>query len=309
MINEQTKQKIKEAMLQYIAEQNISERRFAEITKVNGSYINAIKQGNWNAFQTGGKSIAIKDSYFEKIASAIHFSYEVTYWKHFDTDNYLIVRRACAKAQKNRSRVGLDGFTGSGKTYALDNYKREHIAETFVIKCSGDMNPKDFMLAMAEAVGADMQGSRYNLRKNIVKKLLEMHRPVLIIDEAENVKKEAVLDAIKGMCDELEGKCGIVLCGVDIKEKFLKLSEKGKYCYPQINRRFNGSWFKMFPLTESDIRMVCTEVGIESNGAIQFILRNVKDYGHLSHVVSEALQESAESGTPVTAEMLRILNN
>ena len=309
MINETTKLQIQQAMLQYIAEQNISERRFAEITKVNGSYINAIKQSNWNNFQTGGKSIAIKDSYFERIATCIKFAYEITYWKHFDTDNFLLVRKACNKAKKNRSRIGIDGFTGSGKTYALEAYKREHVAETFLVKCSGDMNPKDFMLAIAEAVGSDVIGSRYHLRKSIVKRLLEMHRPVLIIDESENVKKEPVLDAIKGMCDELEGKCGIVLCGVDIKDKFLKLSEKKKYCYPQINRRFNGSWFKMFTLSEDDIRKVCNEVGIESNGAIQYLIRNVKDYGHLAHVISEALQESQDTGKPATAEMLRILNS
>lgn len=309
MINESTKQQIQQAMLTYISEQNISDRRFADITKVNGSYINAIKHGNWNTFETGGKTIAIKDNYFEKIAQAIKFNYETTYWKHFDTDNFLLVRKACNKAKKNRSRVGIDGYTGSGKTYALEAYKRENVNETFLVKCSGDMNPKDFMLAMAEAVGADVQGSRYTLRKNIVKRLLDCVKPVLIIDEAENVKKEPVLDAIKGMCDELEGKCGIVLCGMDIQDKFLKLSDKKKYCYPQINRRFNGSWFKMFAMTENDVRLVCTEVGIDSNGAITYILKHVKDYGHLSHVISEALQESADTGKPINAEMLRILNS
>lgn len=308
MINEQTKTQIQQAMLVYMQEQNISERRFSGITNVNGSYINAIKQGNWHTFQTGGKTVSIKDTYFEKIASAIKFEFETTYWKHIDTDNFLLVRRACTKAKKNRGRVGIDGFTGSGKTYALEAFKRENVAETFVVKCSGDMNPKDFMLAIAEAVGADTVGSRYNLRKSIVKKLLELHRPVLIIDESENVKKEPVLDAIKGMCDELENKCGIVLCGVDIKDKFFKLSEKKKYCYPQINRRFNGSWFKMFPMSEHDIKKVCQEVGIDSNGAVQWLLRNVKDYGHLSQVVAEALQESNETNKPVTGEMLRILN-
>ena len=78
MINESTKQQIQQAMLTYIAEQNISDRRFADITKVNGSYINAIKHGNWNTFETGGKTIAIKDNYFEKIAQAIKFNYETT---------------------------------------------------------------------------------------------------------------------------------------------------------------------------------------------------------------------------------------
>ncbi len=309
MINETTKQNIQQAMLHYISEQNISERKFANLTDINGSYINAIKQGNWNAFVSGSKTIAIKDIYFEKIARAIKFQYETTYWKHFESDNYLLIAKACAKAKRTRCRVGIDGYPGAGKTYALEVFKRQNVAETFVVKCSGDMNPKDFMLAIAEAVGADTNGSRFNLRKNIAKKLFDMHRPVLIIDEAENVKKEPVLDAIKGMCDDFEGKCGIVLCGVDLKEKFQRLSEKKKYCYPQINRRFNGSWFKMFNLSEDDIRVVCQGVGIDNAGALKYLVSNVRDWGHLAHVISQALQEADETGKPVSSEMLRILNS
>lgn len=309
MLTESTKQQIQQAMLSYIAQQDISERKFASVTSINGSYINAIKQGNWNAFKSGDKTISIKDSYFEKIAIAIKFSYETTYWKHFESDNFLMVMKACQKAKKGRCRVGIDGVTGSGKTYALDVFKRENVAEVFLVKCSGDMSSKDFILAIADAVGADTNGSRYMLRRNIVKRLLDLSRPVLIIDESENVKKEPVLDAIKSMCDDLEGKCGIVLCGLDLKEKFQKYSDKKKYCYPQLNRRFNGSWFRLFTLSEDDIRWVCNEVGIDSAGAIKFIVSTVKDWGHLSHVISEALQENAETGKPVTAEMLRILNS
>ena len=307
MLTEQTKKDIKTHILHYLAEQDISERELAKLSGINSSYLNAITKGEWTGYKMGTRTINIADKYFEKVSHTIGFQYEKSYWKHFDTVNFKTVKKACNKAKRTRARVGIDGFTGSGKTHALELFKRENVNETFLVKCSGDMNPKDFVLEIARAIGVDTQGSRYALRKSISSKLKSMRRPLLIIDEAENIKKEAVLDAIKGMCDELENRCGIVLAGMGIQDKWAKLSEKKRYCYPQINRRFKGAWFTMFHLSEADIRQVCDGVGIKSNGAVKFLMRNVHDYGHLSHLLAEALREADERNLSITGELLQRL--
>ncbi len=307
MLTENVKKQIQLAMLTYMDEQQISARELHKVSKVNSSYINAIQKGLWNEYQMGDKTISIKDKWFEQIAFHIGHEYEVSYWQHFDTINYKLIVKACNRAKKNRSRVGIDGFTGSGKTHALDMYRRLNVNETYVIKCSGDMNPKDFMLAIAREIGVDTRGSRYVIRRAITSKLKSMHRPLLIIDEAENVKKEAVLDAIKGICDELEKQCGIVLCGMGIKEKWALQAEKKRYCYPQINRRFKGSWVILITLSEDDITFICRQVGITGQGAINYLNKNVHDYGHLSELVTAALREHHEFKTPINADLFKTI--
>ncbi|MFM2385716.1 MAG: hypothetical protein RL660_473 [Bacteroidota bacterium] len=309
MLTTTNRQQIAEALKAYLVAKNLSERKFAEIIKVNSSYVNSITNGTYDAFKVGARTIKIEDKYFTTIANQINYYYRPTYWMHFDSDNFLAVSKACNKARRKKARVGIDGNTGDGKTYALREYVKQNPNETFLLTADGLMNPKDFIVSLAEIVGAETAGSRHTILKAIINKLRTYSKPLLIIDETENVKKEATLQTIKALCDALEGKCGIVLAGIDLRKEFARMASRRKYCYPQINRRFAGSWYTMFGLSEDEITGVASAVGIKDRTAINWLTKNVHNWGELQHVVTEALEESAESRKPITADLLRILND
>jgi AAA domain len=308
MMNTTTKQNIATAMLAFIADQGLTENNFAEKSGINKSYINSIKHAKWDSFDAGGKQVSIADKWFEKLAIFIGYEIETNYWYHFESDNYLQGLKACNKARRSKERAGIDGYSGSGKSYTVEACTKANLTNTYLVKCSGDMNAKDFMIALAKAVGADAQGSKFIIRKAVVAKLQDASKGLLIIDEAENIKKEAVLDAVKGICDDLEGKCGVVLAGMNIKAIFAKNAERQKFCYPQLNRRFKGNWYTMFALGDADINQVCGTLKIDSSGAKQWLLRNVNDWGHLASVVARACEKRASTGNAITAEMLKIQN-
>jgi hypothetical protein len=311
MLTQQNRQQIATALKTYLDTHKVSERKFAEraSVKMSSSYINSITNGTYDAFAIGNRTIKIDDKYFATIAAEINCYYHATYWLHFESDNYCAVRKACNKARRKKSRVGIDGNTGDGKTYALKEYAKANPNETFLLTADGLMNPKDFIVILAETVGAETAGSRHTILKAIIYKLRTYSKPLLIIDETENVKKDATLQTIKALCDALEGRCGIVLAGIDLRGEFARLASRKKYCYPQINRRFAGSWYTMFSLGEDEIVQVCKALDIRDRTAINWLLKNVHNWGELQHVVTEALEESAETKKPITADLLRILND
>jgi hypothetical protein len=297
MLTKENRQQIATALKNYLATHGVSERKFADrpSVKMSSSYINSITNGTYDAFVIGNRTIKIDDKYFTAIATEINCYYHATYWLHFESDNFCAVRKACN--------------TGDGKTYALKEYAKQNPNETFLLTADGLMNPKDFIVTLAETVGAETAGSRHTILKAIIYKLRTYSKPLLIIDETENVKKDATLQTIKALCDALEGRCGIVLAGIDLRNEFHRLASRKKYCYPQINRRFAGSWYPMFSLSEDEIVQVCKAVNITDRTAINWLLKNVHNWGELQHVVTEALEESAETKKPITADLLRILND
>jgi transcriptional regulator with XRE-family HTH domain len=309
MLTTTNRQQIAEALKVYLAAKNLSERKFADLIKISSSYVNSITNGTYNAFKVGSRTIKIEDKYFVAIAQQINYYYRATYWQHFDSDNFLAVSKACNKARRKKARVGIDGNTGDGKTYALREYIKQNPNETFLLTADGLMNPKDFIVTLAETVGAETAGSRHTILKAIIYKLRTYGKPLLIIDETENVKKEATLQTIKALCDALENKCGIVLAGIDLRAEFTRMASRRKYCYPQINRRFAGSWYTMFSLSEDEITNVAQTLGVKDRTAINYLNKNVHNWGELQHVLTEALEESMETKRPVTADLLRILND
>jgi hypothetical protein len=309
MLTTENKKQIAAALKNYLQTHQLSERKFADKCNMSSSYVNSIMQGTYEAFKVGSRTISIGDQYFTSIASEINCYYHTTYWKHFESDNFCAVRKACNKARRKKSRAGIDGNTGDGKTYAVREYVKANPNETFLLTADGLMNPKDFIVTLAEIVGAETAGSRHNILKAIIYKLRTYSKPLLIIDETENVKKDATLQTIKALCDALEGKCGIVLAGIDLRNEFHRLAGRKKYCYPQINRRFAGSWYTMFSLSESEIQDVARSLNITDRTATNWLLKNVHNWGELQHIVTEALEEATETKKPITADLLRILND
>jgi len=103
LTDEEKTQLVPQAIARYLSENEASQADLARLAGVSKAYVNQIAQGKTTIGQA-----QIADKYFRKIAHAIELNIEPTYWKHFDTKNFLQACLAIDNARKNRERLGLD---------------------------------------------------------------------------------------------------------------------------------------------------------------------------------------------------------
>ncbi|GAA4825424.1 AAA family ATPase [Algivirga pacifica] len=306
-ISEKQKFEISEAIRDYMDQKNVSQNALSKSAGVSSAYITYILKGEWNSFpNSGGKAVAIKDATFNKLALAVGYEIQQSYWQHFDTENYKAIRLACMEAREYREPRGIDGYTGAGKTYSLESYVRKNPNETYYIKVTDDMSVKDVIEELGRKVGVSVGGSRYKLRREICRKVMNMDKPLIIIDEAENLR-DGSWGALKAIYDDLEHRAGIVLAGMNIQQDITRKAGRMKKHFPQIERRFEGTWTFMNDMTLEDVSMVCRGLGITVNSVKNWLFKNTRNFGSLSRVVKGALKYSKETGEPMDGHLLNSL--
>ncbi|MDX2304642.1 MAG: AAA family ATPase [Microscillaceae bacterium] len=307
------KDQISEAASNYIQEMGISQARLSEISGVKQSHLSHIMQGKYS-ISVSGKEVTIADKYYSSLARAIGMQLENSYWVHVDTENYKKVYIACADAKRLKERRIIDGLSGLGKSYAAGKFAQEKPNETYLIACKDDYSPKEFIVSVAEAlsIGVDPRRmTRAQIRKEITSKMAGMRNPLLIIDEAENLK-DAAWSAIKDIADDLQAKAGMVIIGAnDFKGQITRKARLNKRAYPQIESRFTeyDTWAELHPLDEYDIHQVCDTLGIKDKSVRSWIVKQCAglDYRDLKRYAQKILRESAESGEQINMQFIQIL--
>lgn len=222
---------------------------------------------------------------------------------HFDTQNYKEFYMACQIAQIDSVRQAIDGYTGSGKTYALLKYKKENRG-VYYMKGDRDKSRSDFLRDLAIQIGGniDTDGNLSAIKREIVKALLNKeNKCLLIFDEAEYYK-EGIWFTIKSICDEIEHKVGVVICGV-IEKDLRKRAKKETSGFAQILRRFEFKWIKASDLEATEIRKICEEYSITDANAVSWIVNRVDNYDSLATIIKET-NIAAADGTAITANLL-----
>jgi len=269
------------------------------LSDVDKAYVNQIAQGK----TTIGKA-QIADKYYRAIAHAIGLDIEPTYWKHFDTKNYVQASLAINNARKNRERLGLDGNTGLGKTYIATDYKRSFPKECILVKCSGNQSAREFAKDLATACGISEVGSKSQLIKNACKTIKNTPNAFVIIDEFENAPMASIIPIIKELADELEGVVPVILIGINVQEMLQKAYERGRNGFVQVNRRWAWKWTKMEADISEDIELICEELGVELQGAKNWLMGKIKDFDSLKNVLTTALKEAQETNQNVNNNLL-----
>lgn len=311
MITESQKEQIVRRMEAYIAEHGLSNNKFArEVVRLSPSYISALVNRKWNEMNAGGKLVRIEDKYFRTISAAIGYDLEEALWGHFDTDNHIKILNTLQDARYSKLPVCIDGETGQGKTYSINEYKRQHPGGTYIVTSAGDLTSKGFMVELAEAVGVKPAGDRTTLRKEIVRKLKNEVNPLLIIDESENLKAGA-WDSIKSMMDSLKGVCGIAIIGAnDFQEALHKKASRGQKNFPQIYSRIKeGGFYKLYKLSLNDIQLVCAASGIHSRSVINKLYEYADNMRELAGAIIRIKRESKAVGENVNGELAETMLN
>lgn len=286
----------------FLHENRTTQVALAKLAGIDKAYVNQIVKKN----EMIGK-VTIADKYYEAIALAIGFKIEKKYWDHFNTFNFKQSIITFEAAREKKIRLGLDGDTGLGKTYAATLYKRKHSTSVFLVKCSSIENSKEFAINLAEEVGVPSTGTKGAIIKRVCQKIKTLgNNPMIIIDEFEN-SKAGNIPTVKTIADELEGYAAIVVIGIDVQKMLSKGAERRKNGFIQTNRRWSFGWTYLDPSIGDDIESICIELGITNKPAKNWLKARVRDFGSLHNICITALEEAEKINEPVTISLLNEL--
>ncbi len=288
-MNNETKKQIQTLAQEWLQNgEGYTQAELSRKTGIDKAYMSQIMNKKWT----------------ESIPSVVNWqklAYFFGHEQHIETANYLNIYHACQHAQAHQGRIGVDGYTGAGKTYSLERYANKQ-PNVFVISCRRSMGVKSFVRAIAEKVGVGrMHGQVYDYERAIVQRIERLEKPLLIFDECEYLSP-AALDSIKSLIQDLRGKCGVVVCGI-IKQWLEKMATRGRHGMPQLLRRIGHSWLEMQPIQAREVRGFCKANGINHVPAINFFVSRVSNYDTLQIMVKDVVRVSERQRIPITADL------
>lgn len=147
------------------------------------------------------------------------------------------------------------GYAGLGKTYAVKMYCLEH-KDVILIEADFGYTPKVLFSKIHKEIGFDGSGSLHNMLNDIVDKLKNSGR-LIIVDEAEHLPYRA-LELLRRIYDKAQ--VGILLVGMP---KLLKNLNGDKGQYTQLYSRI-GVLAELKPLVDNDILDITSKVTPDS---------------------------------------------
>ena len=292
-MTEQLKKEIAEAAKGYIQDKGISSNELARRSDINQAYLSQILNMNHEK---------IADKWFHSLAKAIGFPIDVIYWEHVPTPQYKAIITYLEEARETARNRILICETGSGKTYTIDRYVTTKPLGTFKVTVSSLHSIHILIEDIMNAIGLEPVGTPVTRLRNIAHKLsmfqLEGMKPLLIIDECENMKTTA-FGLIKSLYDHLEGLCPVVLIGTSqIKQRITNMLKLNKVGIPQFQRRF-AAGERYLPVIDKSFRLFL-DGKVENKELRDYLRRICNNYGELHDYLEYAMREADRLGQELT---------
>lgn len=194
-------------------------------------------------------------------------------WQLADTSVHREMTMLLTRAQQDALVAGVVGAAGSGKTETCREYADEH-RNVYHITCGEHWNRRTFVSKVLKAMGANVAGYTINdMMEEVVDALSRADNPLLILDEADKLSDQVLYFFIT-LYNQLEGRCGIVLCGTQyLKARIARGVRLGKKGFEEILSRLGRRFFELAEIGEEDIALVCVANGIESDAKIRKITK------------------------------------
>lgn len=194
-------------------------------------------------------------------------------WQLADTSVHREMTMLLSRAQEDALVAGVIGAAGSGKTETCKEYADEH-RNVYHITCGEHWNRRTFVSKVLKAMGANVAGYTINdMMEEVVDALSRADNPLLILDEADKLSDQVLYFFIT-LYNQLEGRCGIVLCGTQyLKARIARGVRLGKKGFEEILSRLGRRFFELAEIGEEDVALVCVANGIESDVKIRKITK------------------------------------
>ena len=261
MISNINREDIAQELREYCQKFN-SQNRAAAAIGIAPATVSAILNNDW---------ALVSDAMFTKVADAI--GYEASSWQAIETKVWKNFNKILSDAQENAFVMAVTSDAGSGKTFTSKNYVKSH-AEAYHISCKSYWTKKDFLIEIGRAIGNRTDGKRVTVLVDEIINTLRWRdsKPLLILDEADKLS-DTVLQLFITLYNDLEGKCGIVLCATDHLEMHIRRGVNlGHTGFNEIISRLGRKFIALPSITSRDVTMICEANGITSADDINEVL-------------------------------------
>lgn len=266
----QLQQEVKDLILVYMEQKKVSQNKLADLLGVSPATVSNIVNELWERLN---EAMLLKIKSFFKSAA----------WVVIETTNFTIIQDCCKKARKRKLLTGIIGFTGAGKTIALQNYYTNN-PNTFMVTCARTMRVKQFLAEILKALGVNYLASDYEMVKQIIEILNKKSNPLLIIDEASKLSPNALM-YIQDIWDGIESNAGLVIAGVEyLFDNLKKSADKNKLGMPEFYGRVS-SWQYLQEPSKPEIEAICQNNGVSDMAQIKTMYR----LGNFRHVRNSIL--------------------
>lgn len=259
------KKQITDALGIYCQQVGSQNRAANTLRGVSGATISQILNGNWDA---------IKEEMWRNVAAQI--DYNPRAWVVVETRQYKRLCGILADAQQNSLVFGVVGDAGCGKSATLKAYAAS-AGNVIRLSCSEYWNRKKFLCELARAAGLDYTGATIaEIMDDIIHHVKRLQTPLIVLDEADKLSDQVLYFFIT-LYNELEDRCGLILCATDYLEKRIKrgvnLNKKG---YKEINSRLGRKFIPLQVVNSEDVAAVCVANGITDARTIAEIVEDAE---------------------------------
>lgn len=293
----------------YMKDKNLSQAALARLCGLNPSYLSNMINGVYEYKVSGDKTIEISDRHFVMLANSVGMSLKTLYWPMVATDQFAEIIHTLEVAKEHSTAKMIIGSTGCGKTYSVNTFCRENPLHVFRITVSSMSSVYDLIDELTEKVGITTtirrQGKLLRLTKRIIELSDQGLKPMIIIDEGENMKIP-VLGMCKAIYDAVVGYCGFVILGTpELTTKLEKLNKRSKEGVPQFCRRFKAGTIILKPIDRSYKEFINDKI---TDLELRRLLTSVcSNYGELHDYLEPALRAASEDGVPLTADYFKTM--
>jgi DNA transposition AAA+ family ATPase len=192
-------------------------------------------------------------------------------WTVIETNNFTTVQRCCKNARERKIMTGIIGYTGAGKTTALQNYYNNN-SNTFLVTCNRAMRSKQFLGEILRSLEINYIASDYEMVRMIIDVLNKKDNPLLIIDEASKLSPTAIM-YMQDIWDGIENNAGIILAGVEyLLDNIKKGAERNKVGMPEFYGRV-ASWKYLQEPAKVEVEAICIHNGVTDPEKIKTMYR------------------------------------
>lgn len=259
-MNDKTKLQIKLALQLYVERYDSQNQAANTLNGVSSATISQVLNGNWGQ---------IKDSMWRNIAGQI--GWVEHQWVSVQTRDFKLINHILVDAQKTSQVFAFTGDAGSGKSFTLKQYVAEHTG-AYLLQCNEYWNKKDFLSELLTKMGRDYSGLTITeMMRECVSILKKQPNPLIIMDESDKLSDQVMYFFIT-LYNQLEDRCGIVLCATDHLSKRVKrgltLNRRG---YKEIYSRVGRKFIELEGVGITDVTQICMANGITNPALIKDI--------------------------------------
>lgn len=314
------KAQIAQILKEKIKESGLTNTDFCKKNSIpNKAYFDQIVSSNYTESHP-------KAAYWQNLARIIGIEGAEKYWQHFETSHFENTQSVALRARDEKEAWVLDGGTGYGKSYALEDIYKKSEADVFYFRFFDEsLSPIEFAQKLLklmnvyqiENVSVDSL-SLNKCIKHLISKLISLPKSLLIIDEMEYCSP-ACLKQIRKLIYETKSKAGILLCGCGLNGTLQKLATSKnaeKQGWKQLHSRLKHNIAlleRLGPDAKDDIatekwhkqvREVCKIMGIKEQKVVKYMCENACDFRDLRALVSKGLEASDITEQLLTLDLL-----